>query len=175
MIEPISALAIVIALLGVLIAGGQWYTARQKLTLELFDKRYAALEAVYAAIQRMRSIGATVHGYHEVDDAVRNMRFLVSAETHRSLKRLSDLAFEWNSAEVRLQGLSQRSQLKAGEHEDAVANLLAVQKSLDAEVRSLHQLLVPYLRMDQKLPRTPMRWLIDAWHNRPDGTERHLR
>lgn len=48
-----------IALLGLVIAGNQWITARRKLKLDLYDKRLAVYEAVRSSLGKIVTSGKT--------------------------------------------------------------------------------------------------------------------
>ncbi len=128
-------LAFVIALLAASIAFGQWWTARQKLVLDLFEKRFQ----VYLDVRRIVS-EATQLGRLEdaglANEVLARGRFLFGSDVVKALEELHALTI----------------------------NLEMKEPSAAAELNKHFKAMVPlfesYLGMTQRLPLSGlMRWL----------------
>src|SRR5262245_39586452 len=86
---------VIVGIVGVAIASFQWITARQKLALDLFDKRYEAFREVVAAISpALRHAKFTDHEFFAYVNAMERCRFLFGREVYEFLTSLKkDLAF----------------------------------------------------------------------------------
>lgn len=154
------------------VAGAAWaqvHIARQKLVLDLFERR-STLYAEYWELAGRLSMAAEperadVSAHRRL---VSRMRLLFGDEVIRHLQEASNALSDQRIAEASRQGY-----LRQG-RDDLAAELL--NRAIEAEdefeqrMNGLEPLISPYLRMDQKLPRSPRQWLADAWRNRPDGT-----
>lgn len=174
----VSLLAAAIALLGAGIAWGQWYTARQKLALDLFERRLSAYVTFREALARLSVEGPqTYEQLVIIEQAAYEMRFLFAAHTVEKIRSVSDAAAVYHRAEKRFYRATE-----APTRNEANLDALAEQAEIanatfQSQQRNLDPLMEPYLRMDQKLPRSPVERARDlvAWvrrrnANRPDGT-----
>lgn len=175
----VSLLAAAIALLGACIAWGQWYTARQKLALDLFERRMSAYVTFRQSLAQLAVEGP--QSYEQtlaIDKAAYEMRFLFSSITIEKIREVSNAAFQYHTDDLRFQ----RACKSYAREEKNIAYLEEkVGFSADQFHRSqltLDLLMEPYLRMDQKLPRSPFEWtgMFIEWvrhrhANRPDGTK----
>ena len=84
-----------IGALGALIAYLQWVTAHQRLVLELFDKRFAALEALLTSLGPIYASGkATAQEFFDFAYAMERCRFLFGSEVFQYLETIKkDLSF----------------------------------------------------------------------------------
>ncbi|WP_332712657.1 hypothetical protein [Pelagibacterium mangrovi] len=85
-----------IALLGVLIAAFQWRTAREKLLLDLFDKRYAVYTDILHSVRTVDFFRGSdfTPNFRKVVDARIRSAFLFGQEVTDCVKEIEDLAFE---------------------------------------------------------------------------------
>lgn len=141
------AIAVAVGAIGFL----QWRTAHQKVVLDLFERRLAVIEAARDAAKKVvvdrepdieaASVIAT--------DALIRCRFLFGSDVLRQL------------AEFR--GDIYRA-TKWGGVLDSTSDVARLNKARDAArtlLRDLNTLAEPYMRMDQKLIRTPAQWFHD--------------
>src|ERR1700733_1277510 len=86
-----SFVAIVAALIAGYIALRQWLTARHRLKLDIFDKRFAVYEATKMLITK-RPIRP--HDLGEFYNGTRGAEFLFDGDTRTFLMNLGDIAFK---------------------------------------------------------------------------------
>jgi hypothetical protein len=93
-IQMLQALATpAIAFLAVAIGGMQWWTARQKLVLDLFDKRFQ----VFLDVRKIASVAMQLGRLEqpgEVNEIIARGRFLFGDDMQQSLVKLHSLATE---------------------------------------------------------------------------------
>lgn len=143
-----------IALIVALISALQWITARQKVVLDLFDKRFAVYEELCDSIV-IRDIH-DIHGIHK--PAVENLlkftlaanraQFLFGPEVMIFLEaRNSDLAFLFvmDNPKVETQ-IPQDVELQAAEQNEYIARLNHVTRFL----KDFDVLVAPYMKHTQK-------------------------
>ena len=84
-----------IAALGALIAYLQWVTAHQKIVLELFDKRFAALQALLETLGPLYADGKiSTKEFFQFAYAMERCRFLFGADVFQYLETIKkDLSF----------------------------------------------------------------------------------
>jgi hypothetical protein len=127
--------AVVIALLAALIAFGQLWTARQKLILDLFEKRFQ----VYLDVRRIASAGTQLGRLEDpglANELLARGRFLFGRDVVKALEELHTLTI----------------------------NLEMKEPSAAAEInkhfKAMVPLFEPYLGMQQRLPLSVLkRWL----------------
>ncbi|WAJ31162.1 hypothetical protein [Antarcticirhabdus aurantiaca] len=155
----VAAPALAAALIAAVFAWGQWHVARQKLVLDLFEKRYDAYKELRSQIANLMNNPAPRYGidrpFHR---ASYEMEYLVGDDVAKHLETMREVALRLAHARIRLEagrGL--------GEPNEA-AHLVA---EMDAHFLELAQelipLLDPYIRMGQRLPRSPMEACRDGW------------
>jgi hypothetical protein len=151
-----ASLGPAVALLAVVIAFIQWRTAHQKVVLDLFDRRMKTYEAASTVVKTL--IGSLPNEYHIRDlDRVRSdARFLFGPDVVAYLQQIHDLAVEAGAIEIELRGI------------DEPADRQAISKKKWANLREIAEfydifpgLCEPYMKMDQKLIRSPVEWLRD--------------
>jgi hypothetical protein len=123
-------LTAVVALIAVVIAGAQWWTARQKLVLDLFDKRFA----VYMELRNVVTVAANLTEIENTDDlkeVIAKSSFLFGDDINNEL----NLIFK---AAVRLEN----GEFNAAEEINVIFN-------------RVRPLFASYLAMKQKQPSLP--------------------
>jgi len=122
-----DGLAFVIALLAALIAFGQWWTARQKLVLDLFEKRFQ----VYLDVRRIASEGTQLGHLEDpglANEVLARGRFLFRSDVEKALGELHALT-------INLEMKEPSAAAEMNEHFKAMIPLFE-----------------PYLRMPQREP-----------------------
>lgn len=147
----IAAFAIVIAFM-------QWRTAHQKVVLDLFDRRlkvYSAFEQACAEFEISR--GGSVTALSNARDAFLESKFLFGTDVFNRVHRLN-LAmqrFEVIPAEVVLYDSEKERRSAMHQANDAA---MAEVSSFRNDMPNIFE---RYLRMEQKLVRTPFQWFHD--------------
>lgn len=155
MIQTLAALLTpTIAAVAIVIAFMQWRTAHQKVVLDLFEKRLAIVEAARAAafevIKRKDFEGARKTA---VDAALRS-RFLFGSDIVKALVEFQGDLYRATGEGDMFEGLSNPGQSPAERREIAIEAARRILKELNTMAE-------PYMRMDQKLIRTPAEWIRD--------------
>jgi hypothetical protein len=89
MLDLTPFLAPAIAPLAAVIAWAQWYTARSKLVLDLFNQRFEVYEGVCTVIARVMSAGTTnTQDVHDVARQADRAKFLFGGDVCRYLASL---------------------------------------------------------------------------------------
>lgn len=163
-------MAAAIAFLGVCIAWGQWHTTRQKLILDLFDKRTEKYRALRKATGNLNSQGMADHATRfAFSRAVYDMEYLFGRDVIDHLEETIRLLATIASAERRLQRMPDTERATAGV--ELTNELVDMDGRFHERMKHLHQLVLPYIRMEQRLPLTPVEWLKDRWETRHTGEE----
>jgi hypothetical protein len=127
--------AVVIALLAALIAFGQLWTTRQKLILDLFEKRFQ----VYLDVRRIASEGTQLGHLEDpglANEVLARGRFLFGSDVVKALEELHALTIN----------LEMKEPSAAGE--------------INKHFKAMVPLFEPYLGMQQRLPLSVLkRWL----------------
>jgi hypothetical protein len=143
-----------IALIVACIAFLQWITARQKVVLDLFDKRFAVYEELRGVIGRYSGHGPNLEDIGKFTQAASRAQFLFGSEITEFLQhRRLDLTREFVARERDPQPITE-AQRKAAEDE-YVARL----NRLTDFFRDFDVLVAPYMKHTQK--RVPIPY-IDA-------------
>lgn len=168
----ISVLAVAIASLAAVIAWGQWYTARQKLVLDLFDKRITLVDDLVETWRKFYS--ARSSGFKDFEEASwqarlqelrARARFLFGSDVYEFLGELvGDTVLIHASHGDRTDHNNEEWKRDYPRDERIDRD-----KRFYGFRRDLYDLCAPYLMMDQKLPKGPVRWVRDRWENRPLG------
>lgn len=144
---------LVTAFIAAIVAGVaflQWQTARQKVLLDLFDKRFA-LYAELCAIVPLRGDGDK--GFRFITVAKR-ADFLFGSEVQKFLReRASDLV-NVEVEQMRLRDVSEEKQRAAVE-----AKLASLADRMNHFVRDFDELVAPYMRHHQKALRSRSDWI----------------
>ncbi|NDW08036.1 hypothetical protein [Jiella pacifica] len=147
-------LAAAIALLGASIAWGQWHTARQKLILDLFEKRLTIIEVVWDAWREFNE--ALNSSFSEFDEAAWHSRLQV--QRRRAVLLFGDeyekliSRFIYQTSLIR-SDLSERGYDTDDASEEAArAERLERRKWFYRFPDELYSAAIPYVKMDQKLP-----------------------
>lgn len=157
---------VLVGLIAGLFAWGQWHTARQKLGLDLFEKRLEAYEKLRDAVLACQLANPpTMQQTFALDRSIHEMRFLFGAETVRLLRDLSELFFVWRTAESRFEracAANVRDENRIEQLSNEADNAATAARRASDE---LDPLMSPYLRMGQKLPRSPTEWpsQLNTW------------
>jgi hypothetical protein len=149
-----SFLTAAIAAFAVAIAWGQWYTARSKLVLDLFDQRMKVYDGACAVIARV--MGSATANTQDVLDVARQgdrAKFLFGDDVCRYLasvqKALAQL--QWCQAII-----SQRGGDEQYNKAVAFQDQLLMGGTINDFYEDFAMLLRPYMRMDHK---RPMSWV----------------
>jgi hypothetical protein len=132
------------ALLGAYIAWQQWRTNRNKLKLELFDRRYRIFEAGQALIGRVLALGQASHEHtFEFLTQIRGAKFLFNARLQRYLE------VDLNRKAERLRALiSDFQSLSGGDARKAnLANQREVKDWFKEQYENLDTWFSPYLHL----------------------------
>jgi hypothetical protein len=122
---------VAIAMFAAFIAFGQWWTARQKLNLDLFEKRFEVYKDLRNVISEAIQLGRVQQHAGLMNEVFARSQFLFGDEINSSLTKIYSLVGEI--------GLGRA---------DAVAQI-------SQEFDAVRPLFTPYLAMTQKLPRAP--------------------
>ncbi|MGR9427735.1 hypothetical protein [Rhizobium leguminosarum] len=148
-------LTLLLAAVAVIIASMQWFVARQKFVLDLFDRRFKAYNDVLSAVRPI--IGAGDASHNQIVDlniAVQNSKFLFGSDVNDYLKAVYQTAVKlhfWNSiynsndpqAHLAPEGMYECS-MKLAEFFDDYPFLCQA-----------------YMMMPEKRVRTPVEWYRD--------------
>jgi hypothetical protein len=130
-LQVLQALATpAIALLAVAIGWGQWWTARQRLSLDLFDKRFSTFMDIRRIASEAIQLGK-LNNYASVNEIVARSRFLFGDDILQKV--------------IELHGLTCRLETRDSKAAIEISNLFD----------DMLPLFGRYLRMDQKTPRLP--------------------
>jgi hypothetical protein len=136
----------VIALMVAIIAFAQWRTARQRMILDLFQRRMDLIDLVSRIASSIVMEGA-LHN-EDVDGflrATRGDKFLFGPEVTTFLSQTYKRLLDLHACEGVMKGAQgeQRAKLLERRH--------AIRDELDRFHQTFHTLVAPYVRMDQKL------------------------
>jgi nicotinic acid mononucleotide adenylyltransferase len=147
-------LAATIALLAAAMAWAQWYTARSRLILDLFNQRFEVYEGVCTVMARVMSAGITyTQDILDVGRQGDRAKFLFGDDVCRYLASLQKALSQLKYCQ------SVISQRKGDEQ---YHQAVEIQASLTSgAINTFHEdfdaLVQPYMRMDHK---RPMSWLL---------------
>ena len=131
----------VLALLGVLIAHRQWATARDKLRLDLFERRLAVYDTVKKTLGRM-----VIYGRLTVDDGgdfrigISGSRWLFGPEVQRLLEEIWERICDHQTYEVQLE-----SKPAEPERSELIQKNRAIKLWFNAQLGQIDQLFMPYM------------------------------
>ena len=139
--------SLAIALFAAAIAWGQWWTARQRLILDLFERRFQAFLDFRRVVSQAIQLGR-IENPASVNEIIARARFLFGADVTQALAQLhKETAILETTAAMADQGHSGY----------AVRKIKAVQ-----EINRLFDETLPlferYMHMDQKAPKWPSFW-----------------
>ena len=139
------------------IAFQQWRTASTKLSLDLYEKRYAIYQKTADALWTVNRDGGCKmnDSFNMLVTARGEARFLFGPEVERYIDRLLDVV-------VVVQGAEEMMEAPDDQHEHHVKEKWDGVKSLASERAKLIDVFGPYLRMQAK----PVRTLADWFHHR---------
>ncbi|HWJ72912.1 MAG TPA: hypothetical protein VNX29_07085 [Kaistia sp.] len=147
-----------IALMAAAIAWGQWFTAREKLVVDVFEKRFS----VY--IQALKALSPVIrNGSPSEEDLLnymlmmREARFLFGQDVYGYLSETWDELLSLQAAVEELKG-----PLEPPDRQLIVKRKWHAFRKVADFPRSLHTLVAPYMKMQNKRPRTPVEWFADA-------------
>lgn len=150
----LQALAVpAIAFGGLVIAGLQWWNARQKLTLDLFQHRLGIYQRIVAAVNEISMANTTIADqYRTILDAKLEARFLFGPDVNAIIEKIDKAAWDLKVFyEIRDGGA-----FREPERREMVANLStdASQKPLEMLnlVADLGTALQSYLKLHSKAP-----------------------
>lgn len=73
----------------------QWVTAQKKLKADLFDRRLAAVDALFLTVESIRLHGATAESALAIDRHVRRFGYLFGRPAARAVVDLGDAVLAW--------------------------------------------------------------------------------
>lgn len=140
------------------IAFMQWRTAHQKVVLDLFDRRlrvYTDLEE--AAVEFEISRGESAEAVSKCRQAYQHSKFLFGSDAFAEISKfyLTVTSFERIPAEVWIYD-SEREKREAMTAKNSEA--MEIVKSFRRQMPNTFE---AYLRMDQKLVKTPLEWIAE--------------
>jgi hypothetical protein len=148
----ISVLTAFIAAIVALITFLQWVTAREKVRLDLFDKRFAVYDELRSAMSRHLR-GNTETAFPEFEKAASRARFLFGPEVQAFLEdREKDLDREMTL-------------LLEGRRDAAAAERAALVRRLTDFFRDFDQLVAPYMNHHQKVLPSVSRFRNLPWRS----------
>ena len=127
----ITAATVAVALFAALVAFGQWWTARQKLVLDLFEKRFQIFMDLRSIVSEAIQLGQIRTNKGRINEVVARSQFLFGDDINERLTKLYSLV-----GELELSQLGAASQIN--QHFD-----------------EMRPFFFPYLAMRQKLPKAP--------------------
>ena len=142
---PAAVVALTVGIVGAFIAWRQYATARAKLKLDLFTRRYDLFMAVWDHLSHIKQLGAEVNQKHRSQyEAFKNFRnnlpqsgFLFGKDIERYLEEIDEKQFD-------LWGLELKSE-KEGLSQAEAAQRDALKKWFDHEARTAKNRFKPYL------------------------------
>jgi hypothetical protein len=148
-------LTLLVALVAATVALMQWYVARQKFVLDLFDRRFKAYNDVLAAVRPILGAGDAEHNQIvDLNIAVQNSKFLFGSdvndylkETHRTVAQLH----MWNSI---YNTANPQAHL-------APDGMYQCNLKIAAFFDEYPKLCQSYMMMPEKRVRTPLEWFHD--------------
>lgn len=164
MSETLAALLTpTIAVFAAIIAFMQWRTAHQKVVLDLFERRLSIIESARNAAKALIFEKDTEKAAEIATDVAIRSRFLFGPDIVKML------------AEFR--GDVYRATEMGGLREATLdADRLSIAKAAArAVLHDLNTMAEPYMRMDQKLIRTPAEWFRDRNEKRLSYADEHQR
>ncbi|QEE47478.1 hypothetical protein FVA81_23995 [Rhizobium sp. WL3] len=145
----ISGLVFVVAFM-------QWRTAHQKVVLDLFDRRLGVYKQLEQGIMEFSiTRGANPHSLSKVRDAFLEAKFLFGSDVFSKIHQLVVQMESWERIALEV---TMYEKSKADEMQLRQAAILSFADEFRA---SMPKLFERYMRMDQKLVRTPWQWLDD--------------
>ncbi|AYM62930.1 hypothetical protein G6L68_10275 [Agrobacterium fabrum] len=149
----ISGLVLVVAFM-------QWRTAHQKVVLELFERRLRIYDSVAGAVEAFAMAGPWneyIDARRRLQSAMSQARFLFGDEVLVNLQAQIDDMAEYIQKIQRVD-----SQTAVGsKRRELIDELELISERIDAWFAPFSDLCYPYIRMDQKLIRTPVKWARD--------------
>jgi hypothetical protein len=147
-VQSVLTLAsVAIALLAAAIAWGQWWTARQRFVLDLFERRFQVFLDFRRVASQARQLGR-IDDPASVNEIIARARFLFGADVTQALERLHNLTSILEVTTVAAM---------AGSPDDTKYELRKIEAV--QEINRLFDETLPlfgrYMHMDQKLPKWP--------------------
>lgn len=147
----ISGLVLIVAFM-------QWRTAHQKVVLDLFDRRMRVYETTIDAVLGYSHRQEGFDSNKALSDLRRSYteaRFLFGDEVAARIEDLSDTIFKHRRLERKIDS----KHIADDERNELIDQLSDVENSLERMMLPWTELLLPYLKMDQKRVPTPSEWL----------------
>ncbi|RVL63359.1 hypothetical protein [Sinorhizobium meliloti] len=164
MIETLSALLTpTVAAVAIVIAFMQWRTAHQKVVLDLFERRLAVVESARNAAKALIFEKDVEKAAELATDVAIRSRFLFGRDI---VKVLAEFRGDVYRA-TEIGGLREST--------SDVERLSIAKAAARAVLRDLSTMAEPYMRMDQRLIRTPAEWLRDRNRARLSYADEHQR
>lgn len=141
----------------------QWRTAHQKVILDLFDRRLRVYETTINAVLGYIHRHDGFDGNRVLSDLRRSYteaRFLFGDEVAERIEDLSDTIFKHRRLERKIDS----KHIADDERNELIDEASDVEDHLQKMVIPWTELLLPYLKMDQKRVPTPAEWL--SYRNR---------
>ncbi len=149
-----SILTVTIAAIVAFIAWLQWRTAREKVVLDLFDKRFAMYDEMRAVVTRYTQHGIDDAGYNQFLRASSRAQFLFGPEVKVFLEATKvDLMWEMATSTI-----DPRTPVPPEKRETVSAEWVERKNRLSAFPRTFDQMVSPYLKHHQKAGDVAARW-----------------
>ena len=134
----------------------QWRTARSKLNLDLFEKRYVVYQDVQASLVLVAAHGGSkgTGAFKKMFEAWRESQFLFGAEVASRLDELLAVIMKIETAEAEMETISEDHQRQVKDKWDGV-------KALSLERHSIADLFKPYMLMNDKRVGSFGEWLAE--------------
>lgn len=124
---------VAIAIFGAMIAYGQWLTSRQKLVMDLYDRRFQVFMDVRKIASEAIQLG-TVTSPGFINEIVARAKFLFGEDINSSMVKLHSLVTE-------LEMRQPHASLAISKHFDSMAPLFAGYLAMDQQVPRFSELL----------------------------------
>ncbi|MBO9100329.1 MULTISPECIES: hypothetical protein [unclassified Rhizobium] len=139
------------------IAFMQWRTAHQKVVLEMFERRLAVYELVKSAVRSVNTSGTVAdEAQFNLLTAINRAEFLFGNDVREYLEKLWEDYVHLQSATYEMADLQPGPERLA-----AIKRRTEHFRGITAFYKDSVPIFARYLRMDQKLIRTPSQWFSD--------------
>ncbi|ACE89496.1 hypothetical protein RHECIAT_CH0000503 [Rhizobium etli CIAT 652] len=161
MMQTLAALLTpTIAAIAIVIAFMQWRTAHQKVMLDLFERRLKIYDQVHEVVAYFWTNEGNLVGFNagrKLAAAHADARFMFGEEVAIAIEGLKSMVHQLSSLKNKLEKI----ETDGPEREKLVSQILDIEAEFERWPESFSKICLPYMRMDQKLMRTPAEWFRD--------------
>ncbi|MEN3148360.1 hypothetical protein ABCW43_13660 [Neorhizobium sp. IRAMC:178] len=150
-----TGLTLLLTAIAATIAFMQWFVARQKFVLDLFDRRFKAYNDVLYAVRPIISAGAVANNQlFELQLAIQNAKFLFGSD-------VNDYLEEIRRTTIRLQYWNAIYNTQNPQAPEAPQGMATCLMELNDFFTKYPKLCQAYMMMPEKRVRTPIEWFND--------------